>query len=326
MTAFGLLELPGLRGDHPLGFLAACGLLHSLKDSNALGPVKLAWVRSQESSAFVARLHAKKRPDIACLAKIINQRCEAVRESPAYKWSTKIDDREKYRSKACTVLTEANGSPQHTDVLAAFAALASDLMMTDKRRLQSTLFDLTSGNQHFLKSIRSLAGWRGDKKTPEQITEEAISEALLGPWKYQDDYHSLGWDPQTQRLHALRNKTPTNEDTNAGVRAAIVLATQALRLFPCFASNGKLRTTAFRREDGEQWFSWPIWRHPISMDTLCSLVAHPFNVDLRNRGVEIVYQCRRTHTGGSESNYRVFSQPEERPWPLRRRHQRNEVR
>lgn len=312
MTGSNTLELTGLRGDHPLGFLAACGLLHCLKNSDELGKMKLAWTRSQNSGAFVASLQADHQPDIACLTKIINKRCEVVSQSPSYTWSTKIDDREKYRGAACSALNKATGSSEDADVIAAFSALASDLATTDKGALQSTLLDLTSGNQRILKSIVDLTG---------DFDEAAIREALLGPWQYRDDHHSLGWDPQTQRLHALRHKLPEKDKANRSVRAAIFLATQALPLFPCFVQGGRLHTTGFSRDDnGEDWFSWPGWRTPITLDTLRSLLVHPFTTDLKARDAEIVvYQCRRTRTGGAEGNYQIFSHASERPWPAPRR-------
>ena len=147
-----------------------------------------------------------------------------------------------------------------------------------------------------------------------------IEEALFGPWIYKDKEHSLGFDPRGQRFHALMNVAPTNESNKGSVSAATFLAIQALPLFPCFVGNGRLLTTGFYRDDNrEDWFSWPIWRTPITLDTLRSLLAHPFTVDLKARGVEVVYHCRRASTGGDKGDYRVFSHASERPWLSRSR-------
>ena len=59
-----------------------------------------------------------------------------------------------------------------------------------------------------------------------------------------------------------------------GTYAAVFLASCSLPLFPCFAIKGRLQTTAFHREREEDWFTWPIWRHPISLDVLRSLLAY----------------------------------------------------
>lgn len=316
------LELTGLRGHHPLGFLAACGLLRCCHEGSNFGSVKLAWL--DKASRFTAVLHCAVTLDLTMLTQMLICRAKQQRKSPALTWSEKIDNREKFRETGHGLLQQTV-SRDTPDALSFLAALASDIVPTKGDALHSTDFDLTSGNQSFLSSIRELAGEpKQQNSKPRSFTEIEVQKALFGPWQYQDDDHSLGWDPETQRLHALRGKLPAQDTAKRSVRTAVFLASQALPLFPCFAVNGKPQTTGFHRENGDDWFAWPIWRDPISLDTLRSLLAHPFNNDLRHRGVELVYRCRRVRTGGSEGNYQVFSQAEQRPWP--RRKQRRPVR
>lgn len=304
------LELTGLQAHHPLGFLAACGLLRCLSDCKKFGETRLRWQRDEDRRRFAA-IEAGPQLDIQAVTQVLLCRSKEQRESPAVTWSTKIDDREKYRKTAKKTVEQFCDSASR-DAVDMLAALASDLVLEKKGKLRSTGFDLTSGNQQLLKSFRVLAG------EPETARgKAAVHEALIGPWRYQDDHHSLGWDPQAQRLHALRGKLPEKDKANRSVRAAVFLASQALPLFPCFAVAGKLRTTGFHHHDGDDWFAWPIWSKPISLDTLRSLLAQPFSSELKERGVEVVYRCRSTHTGGAEGNYQVFSHPEERPWPVR---------
>jgi hypothetical protein len=310
-------ELTGLKAHHPLGFLAACGLLRCLTESTSFGRSKLRWktVGGEDSYAVV---HSERALDIDPLTEMLTRWSEQQRTSLALTWSTKVDSRDAYRGTARTALQQLfdAGSRDAADML---AALASDLVGEGKT-LRSTSLDLTSGNQRLLQSLRTLAGHAETTSgKPSPLTKAAVEEALIGPWRYQDHHHSLGWDPQVQRLHALRGKLPEKDKENRSVRGAVFLASQALPLFPCFAVGGRLRTTGFHRHDEDDWFAWPIWSEPISLDTLRSLLAHPFSSDLRERGVEIVYRCRRAHTGGSEGNYQVFSHPEERPWPVRGR-------
>lgn len=312
------LELTGLQAHHPLGFLAACGLLRCLSDWKEFGETKLRWHRNEDRHTFAA-IEAEGPIDIEAVTEVLLCRSKEQRESLALTWSTKIDDRENYRNTARTAVEQfCDGASR--DAVDMLAALTSDLVREKQGKLRSTGFDLTSGNQQLLKSFRVLAGEpETPKGKPSPPSQAAVHEALIGPWMYQDDHHSLGWDPQAQRLHALRGKLPEKDKENRSVRVAVFLASQALPLLPCFAVGGRLRTTGFHRHDESDWFAWPIWRNPISLATLRSLVAHPFGTDLRERGVEIVYRCRREHTGGSEGNYQVFSHPEERPWPLHRR-------
>jgi len=297
-------KMPGLKAHHPLGFLAACGLLRCLSEWRDFGLVQLSWDGSP-SEGRIAVLHAQRALDIGGVTQVLLCWSKIQRTSAALKWSTKIDDRGKFRKAAEYAAENAKEgrSREEADLL---AALASDIAY-DGGKLERTKFDLTSGNQRFLESLRTLAG--------EPVTVEAVQEALIGPWRYRDTYHSLGWDPATQRLHALRGKLPEKDKESRSVRAAVFLAAQALPLFPCFAVRGQLRTTGFYRLEGEDWFVWPIWTAPVSLDTLRSLVAQRFDEDLRERGVDVVCRCRVCHTGGAEGNYQVFSYPEEWPWP-----------
>ena len=310
------LELTGLKGHHPLGFLAACGLLRCCHQWDDFGSVKLAW--SGKAGRFTAVLHCAGKLDLTMLTQMLICRAKQQRRSIALTWSAKIDKRDKFREAGYRLLQQSVCG-ESREALSLLAAQASDIVFTDNGVLRSTHFDLTSGNQRLLTSLRELAGEpKRQADTPRPISEDALREALLGPWLYKDDDHSLGWDPETQRLHALRGKLPAQDTANRSVRTAVFLASQALPLFPCFAVDGKLQTTGFRQDNGDDWFAWPIWRDPISLDTLKSLLAHPFNNDLRQRGVEVVYRCRRVRTGGSEGNYQVFSHAEQCPWPRRK--------
>jgi hypothetical protein len=307
------LELPGLLAHQPLGFLAACGLLRSLTERRDFGWTKLSWKDAGGAGRF-AVIDSERVLDIDGATQVLLCRSKQQRESPALGWSTKIDDRTKYRQTARSAI-QGLREPRPRDDVDMLAALASDLVH-DGGRLRSTAFDLTSGNQRILQSIRVLAGEPETAKgKPDPLTRDAIEEALIGPWKYRDGDHSLGWDPNAQRLHALRGKLPEKDNENRSVRAAVFLASQALPLFPCFSVRRRLRTTGFHEFDDDAWFAWPVWRDPISLDALRSLLAQPFSSDLRERGVDVIYRCRRSHTGGSEGNYQVFSHPEERPWP-----------
>ncbi len=312
-----VLDLTGLKARHPLGFLAACGLLRCLaqpaqvasarRKSQDLGQVKLGW-RIDDGKERVAVIHSEHPIDIPAIAQEVPCTAAKQRCSPAWTWSVKIDDRTKYQQTsqaAVKKLLDRVATRSDADML---VALASDLI-AEKNKLRKTAFDLTSGNQRLLKSLVNTA------KGVEQNAEHQCEETLKGPWRYQDGDHSLGWDPQTQRLHALRGIMPGQDNENRSVRAAVFLASLALPMFPCFTVAGGLQTTGFQREDNDDWFSWPIWREPISLATLRSLVSHPFNRDLEQRGVDVVYRCCVAHTGGSQGNYQVFGHPEERHWP-----------
>ncbi len=171
--------------------------------------------------------------------------------------------------------------------------------------LKPTAFDMTAGQQKFLKFVRELAasldvtagrGGRQAAAWPGRV-RAAFAEALFGPWTYTDDFHSLGWDHGTEALYALSAIAPTDAGPKS-VRAAVWLAIEALPFFPCFPVAGRLRTRGFNRQGDE--FRWPIWRDPITLDVLRSLLGlselyedHLPSAALRARGIERVYLSAR---------------------------------
>jgi hypothetical protein len=196
----------------------------------------------------------------------------------------------------------ASGRRAYADFLAAFAC---ELCVDDAGQLQPTAFYMTSGRQEFLKEARTLAGRLAGgirigrrRKAPEEL----FREALLAPWSYEDAQHALGWDPSAERLHALRAKSPTKESSQ-GVTAAVWLAFEALPLFPCFLSEGRLATTGFHTHGSGRGrvthLTWPVWEHPVGLDTVRSLLSLPelaeedLPRDLRARGIGEVFRTRR---------------------------------
>lgn len=361
------LTLTGLKAHHPLGFLAACGTLRAVT-LQGWSDARLSWSsvtrgraeQAPDSAAHagecVAVLHSShlgtdstKAADTLIAALAAQAGADSAEKSERVTWLNWADritapaskndqDRTKHRqlfqSIACAALTSDN--PRNADT---FAALASDALHAIS--LESSLLDLTSGNQSLLKSVRELAAVLTNgaelPTTPTNKLRDAhdaahasFREALIGPWLYQNDDHSLGWDPSTQRLHALRNMVPEQDKANRSVRAAVFLASQALPLFPVFCSQGRPRTIGFARDrrgrdaasgqgrrtvgpsptaDRDDFFTWPVWDRPISFDTLRALLAHLSSPRLAARGVVALYQSRRAKTGGSQGDYRVLVQP-----------------
>lgn len=310
-----LLPLTGLKARHPLGFLAACGLLRCLSDSGAkeasdrastrTGRVGLGW--KEDDGEEIAVIRSEFQIDTPVILKSVTDVANRQRRSLAWNWSRKIDKRSTYVESAQSAVDQFLGNESTRFDADMFAALASDLVF-EKDALRRTAFDLTSGNQGLLNSLKQTA------ERFEKGAERDLEEALKGPWQYRADDHSLGWDPQTQRLHALRGMAPEGDKSNRSVRAAVLLGSLALPLFPCFAVGRTLRTTGFHDVGKQKRLSWPVWREPISLSTLKSLLSHPFNRDLRARGVHAAYQCAVVQTGGSSGRYEILSYSAERSW------------
>jgi hypothetical protein len=100
------------------------------------------------------------------------------------------------------------------------------------------------------------------------------------------------------KLGAFTYKAPTGM-ANSGVRAAVWLAFESLPLFPCFYSRG-LQLPSFQHARREFTLCWPVWRAPISLDTLKCLLGwatltqdSPPEEELAARGVTAIYRSAR---------------------------------
>jgi hypothetical protein len=295
--------LTGLAGNHPLGALAAFGLLRCCAEMDGFRDARLGW---RQDPDWFAVLQAAGSAGEQTLVDALVARQQARAEEAELTWARTVKTGSAaYLDAARRAVGEARGGRRaFADFLAAFAC---ELGADEDGQLTPTAFYMTSGRQEFLKEARTLAARlaKGIKigrrnKSPQEMAREA----LFGPWKYEDPQHSLGLDPATERLHALRARSPT-KDTNEGVTAAVWLAFEALPLFPCFLSRGALATTGFHthgrtRRDRTTWLTWPVWESPVSLDTLRSLLSLPELAveepplrQLRARGVCAVFRSER---------------------------------
>jgi hypothetical protein len=304
------IVLTGLAGSHPLGALAAFGLLRCCEDMAAIGRARLSWKREGD---WVAVLETERPLSADDLISALADRQPGRCGRPELHWTDNLKtEPDVFRDATQASLRDA--TPERREYPDFLAAFASEVATTDKGDLEPTAFYMTSGRQEFLKEARTLAGRLGSgvvvnrrRKGPEEL----FREALLGPWQYEDPQHSLGWDPATERLHALRGKSPTKESSQ-GVTAAVWLAFEALPLFPCFLSRGRLLTRCFSRVGGATVFSWPVWQEPISLMALRSLLAlelltreKPPLRELAERGVAAVFRCER-YKVRTQGSYFIF--------------------
>jgi hypothetical protein len=299
----GEIRLTGLPGAHPLGALAAFGLLRCCEELDGFRGSRLGWRHDPEWSA-VLETDGPADPD--ALVAALAGRQQHRPESRELNWAQTLKtSREEYLRAGCEAAEMLReGRRDFADFLAAFTC---ELLVDDQDRVEPTLFYMTSGQQKFLKEARALAGRLAEgiklgrrKKPPGEL----FREALFGPWRYEDPQHSLGWDPTTERLHALRARSPTREPSE-GVTAAVWLAFEALPLFPCFLSRGRLATTGFHtrgasRKERTTSLTWPVWTHPVPLDTARSLLSLPGLAEevppareLRARGVEAAFRSER---------------------------------
>jgi len=302
MTA---LSLTGLRASTPLGALAAFGLLRVCSQLPLPQPVRLSWRLTVDWSAelwFARPVTANTLTD--ALAAHMATRADA----PVLTWRADIKaPPAEFAAFARQAQREAQ--PEQRETADFIAAFGSELITAvSKPEVKPTALHMTAGQQKFLQMARSLAQALAPKPGTRRPPQAAFQEALFGPWQYQDSYHAMGWDPATERLHALRAQSPS-KDKPRSVAAAVWLAFEALPLVPAAATGQRLVTGGF--DSNNRCFSWPVWEMPLDLATVRSLLGlaeltweQPPKQELRARGICHVYRARRAPLG--EKGYAIF--------------------
>lgn len=306
--------LAGLDGANPLGFLAALGTLRTATRAFNSQPVRMRWEQhggwrpvlsspADSQDALAATLHD-------CLAQ--SHKCRTCEKSHPHACALCVGDdltlpAETFRKHAMSFRA---ANPEAAAFLAAFGSDAVTTTNSKKQPvIQDTAFRTMSGagHQHFLKFARNICS---------ACTRDHIKRDLFETWRYADpaQNHTLRLDPLDDARYALRGSDPSGDPARrlrGSVYGANRLAIEALPLFACVPRRGDLRTVGFVEEKttGVR-FRWPIWKPPLSLDAVRSLLtvsADPAKDSraevLRARGVVESLESRRLTVG----KFRCFS-------------------
>ena len=150
------------------------------------------------------------------------------------------------------------------------------------------------------------------KELAEGTTRDHLRRTLFETWDYGDSRPSLRWDPADYRPHALRADDPSGDPIKT-MRGANRLAAEALPLFPTAPDGRHLRTVGFEDRNREPEVTWPIWREPIEVETVasvlameelqCAEISETTRKQFNRREIVQVFRARRF----TEGKYRNFS-------------------
>jgi len=258
------IELPGLDGGNPLGFLAALGtldVLHrdgrepTLRWTDGIVPVPVV-SGAQTAAELIAVLDADRA----------RWRKSVVLTGPSGECPDDVKPVPDLLRRWAEAVAETIGDGRADADL--FCALLSEGVVDGKGNGKPTHLHFTAGNQKFLVMVRELA---------DRVDAERFGEALLGPWLENSPLPTLSWNSQGDRVYALRATDPSSEK-RLGVPGADWLAFLGLAFFPtkiATAPGGKnvLRTSACDRDWKRSALRWPLWAVPLDRDTIWSLLG-----------------------------------------------------
>ncbi|RIK73871.1 MAG: hypothetical protein DCC68_24140 [Planctomycetota bacterium] len=293
----GLL-LTGLDGSNPLAFLAALGTLRTLTLALPDETVKMSW--EEYDGTWRPRVWCSLAEDAGAVIKHL----ERVLDDASGRASFSIGDNlnlpaSEFRSYLLKAVenVEMMTTPNALVDVEFLAAFGSEVVTNDDRTMQDTALRTMSGagHQHFLKFFRELVS---------TTDADHLRRTLILRWDYADEGRgmNLRWDPLDDRRYGLRWEDPSSNPVRT-MRGANRLAIEALPLLPTMPTKSGLATTAFggKGARGTSFF-WPIWRKPLSMDVLRSLLAsiariRNDNVILAQLEIPVFYTSARITTG-----------------------------
>lgn len=264
------LRLTALKSSAPIGFMAALGAFRHANAMPELGMVKLGW--KPHCGQWCAALETSNEVSADGLVQLFVDRVKGMGERPELTWSQAVKSAQAtdLRREAQHALKAASADDHQ--LADWFQAFATELAHKEGV-LESTPFDMTVARQLFLADADGLTDSlaQPDKKRGDSVNAESFREALFGPWKYEDNQHSRGWDPATILMGAFTPQDPSPMK-KAGVRAAVWFAMESLPFFPCFFEGG-LATCGFVRQGRKRSFHWAVWETPLSLTTVHTLLA-----------------------------------------------------
>lgn len=309
------IELPALRADNVLGFLAGCGVLCVIAEDLGDRDATLCWPDGAYGPAVVSTPLA---PDHDQLSEVLFQVVETLR----------LDGQLIPGVDALPLASPKGGDPMNS------------LSFEDGRRLSDFVADGIEA-QRWLVSMVGLT-IEGDNgtldrskwwnvgpgpvtisgtlaKSMEPIVDAHSIRGALSAWRRHDwvgGYLDQAADVGKERVAGTRSK---DYGVKAGVVGATWLALMATRLFVDRAtSDDSHETVGWSSVNRKSVFTYPVWNRPLDLSAVRVLVDHPLldtsRVGRMDPSALSVVEVRRSTRVRSGNNNGAMT-PAERIWP-----------
>lgn len=270
------LELPALRGDDPLGYLAALGLLRLL-DAELPGQVQMSFSRSTSSAVLHSPLTTLQ--DVANQLKSVIMRIDPEGALPRAPATFPLRPTTKSRNGPRPTGGESDPmrvpreefprlmavvDPLGTEALDWLPFLVTDLAVDRNGRAALTPYMAPSGKQNVWTFFRK--SYEAVRDNPEHLTE-----ALTG-WRRIDGFTGEYLDHRVLRGAADH---PSGKSAEAGVPGATWLATQALPLLRLTGDGTTATASLWHRLGRRTIMTWPLWNPPLGVHAVRALIEHP---------------------------------------------------
>jgi hypothetical protein len=289
------IDLPGVDGSNPLGFLAALGLLRVVPRA------KLGFFEDGSFRAFLDEFD-KSEHDFAALVAAD----ASSSEDPNAPWRftyTKAATKKQGPQEVADLKPPPDVFKQflatsieswlmgNEEVAAYAAAYGTDVAVDGKGNTKPTAFHFTAAQQTFLGAVESIRA---------SVNEKWVMTSLFEGHSEQPG-SNLRWDPGAERNWALMASNPNGDGTRVDAPLEW-LAFRGLPLLPSFPHGMRIITTGVSGRGDDMTFTWPLWSVPASMQTIRSTLQLDWSGAAGERSARGVFaicssSIRRTSQG-----------------------------
>ena len=289
------IQLVGVNGSNPLGFLAALGLLRLVPDA------RLGFSEDGSFSAYVDGFD-KTESDLAMLI-ASDARVAADERAPWRFTYTKAATKKQGPQKVADLKPPPDEFKQflatsieawllgNDETVGYAAAYGTDIAVDGKGNTKPTAFHFTAAQQTFLGAVEGIRA---------SVNEEWVRISLfIGHGERPGS--NLRWDPRAERNWALMANNPSGDGTHVDAPLEW-LAFRGLPLLPSFPRDSRIITTGVFGRGDDMTFTWPLWSCPASLPAARSAVQIDWTGSAMERGARGVFAIcsatiRRTSQG-----------------------------
>ncbi len=289
------IQIVGVNGSNPLGFLAALGLLR------VVPRVKLGFSEDGSFQAFVDGLD-QSESDLAALVAADAETAASGKAPWRFTYTKAATKR-----KGPQVVADLKPPPDNfkkflatcieawvagNDEAASYAvAYGTDIAVDNKGNTKPTAFHFTAANQTFLGAVEAVRA---------SVTQEWVETSLFRGHGERPG-SNLRWDPGAERNWALMANNPSDDGTRVDAPLEW-LAFRGLPLLPSFPRGSRIITTGVDGRGDDMTFTWPLWSTPASLLTIRSALQVDWTAGAKERAARGVFAIcssaiRRTSQG-----------------------------
>jgi len=289
------IQLVGVDGSNPLGFLAALGLLRvvpgaklGFSDDGSFRAFVDGLDESESDLAMFISDDAKAAEDRSAPWRFTYTKAATKKQGPQEVADLKPPPDDFKRFLSSSVEAWLSGNEQAAGYAAAYG---TDVAVDGKGNTKPTAFHFTAAQQTFLGAVEGIRA---------SVTQQWVKKSLF-EGHGEKPGSNLRWDPGSERNWALMANNPSGDGTRVDAPLEW-LAFRGLPLLPSFPRGTRIITTGVVGRGDDMTFTWPLWTVPASRHTTRSVLQVDWTGNAKERTARGVFAIcssaiRRTSQG-----------------------------